>query len=156
MQLPLLFSFRQVVFGDGFVAGVSMSGRALLEEGGPDGEFWISGVAPVGFAGGGADRGIAFTEFRNAWVTVLFDIAAESSSFDEFRTACAEFLNATTPGTTAGWDAALAEVRQKNYVDPTLRRQVADGHGVSFEVTDLTHLQLKSANKVEAGLELAA
>jgi hypothetical protein len=155
MQLPLLFSFRQVVFGDGFVAGVSMEGRALLDEGGPDGA-WISSVAPVGFAGGGADRGIAFTEFRNAWITVLFDIAAESRSFDAFKHACTEFLDATEETVSVEWEAALEQIRKTKYVDPTMRRQPVEAHKIGFEVVDLTHIQPKSENRLEAGVKLAA
>ncbi len=153
MALPLLFSFQQPVFGNGFLAGVRMYGRALLEEGD---ETWISGVAPVGFAAGGADRGAAFTAFRNAWVTVLFDIASESHSFEAFKQACTEFLNSTTPGFTAEWDAALAEVRRTQYVDPTLKREQSD-HEVTFDVVELTQQQHDSSeNVLEVGLLTAA
>lgn len=155
MQLPLLFSFRQVVFGDGFVAGVSMEGRALLEEDGPDGP-WISGVAPVGFAAGGVDRSDAFTEFRNAWITVLFDIAAEARSFDAFKQSCTEFLNSTEPTLSAEWDAALLKVRATNYVDPTMRREPVEAHKTGFEVVNFTLHQPKSENRLEAGVKVAA
>lgn len=153
-NLPLLFSFNQVVLGDGFVAGVRVNGRALLEEGE---ETWISGVATVGFAAGGADRGVAFTEFRNAWMAVLFDIAEESASFEAFEQACTEFLSSRVSRLSAEWDAALAEVRRLKFVDPTLKREDADDQPPSFEVVDLTHLAGKSKeNQIETGLKAAA
>ncbi len=156
MQLPLLFSFRQVVVGDGFLAGVRMNGRAILDHPeAPGEEIGISGVAPVGISGGGADRGLAFAEFRNAWVSVLFDIASEASSFEQFQTDCTAFLESRVPHLSAEWDAALEVVRQKHYVDATLKSEVVNGDQLAFEVVDLSHLQAE-ANQIEAGVKQAA
>ena len=153
-QLPLFFSFREIVIGDGFLAGVSMNGRALLEEGE---ETWISGAAPVGFAGGGLDRTAAFVEFRRAWVEVLFDIANETASFDEFKQKCDEFLDSSVEALTKEWEAALEDVRRKNYVDPSLRSLPADDQPLTFEVVKLTARKGGSKqNAVEAGLQAAA
>jgi hypothetical protein len=65
MQLPLIFSFKEPVLGNGFVAGVRVCGRALLEEDAD--EVWITGVVPAGLSGGGADRNAAYFQFRKAW-----------------------------------------------------------------------------------------
>ena len=156
MRLPLLFSFQQLVVGAGFLAGVRVNGHALLDEAADDGT-WITGAAPVGFAGGGADRGTAFAEFRNAWIAVLFDIASESGSFEAFRTATVEFLSSKAAPLTAEWEAALAEVRRTDYRDPHLKREVVDGHKVVFEVVDLTHLGLQpKLNELDHGWKAAA
>lgn len=155
MQLPLLFTFKQPVFGNGFLAGVSMSGRALLDE--SNGETWITGVAPVGLAGGGVDRNAAFADFRKAWVEILFDVADETTSFADFKEQAEEFLSSASASMTQEWQAELDEVRRKNYIDPALRRESADGQGIAYQVVELTAQKYASGeNEVEAGLQAAA
>lgn len=158
-SLPLVFSFKQVIVGSGFFAGVRMNGRALLETEtvGDHKEAWITGIAPVGITGGGGDRSVAFVEFRNAWVEVLFDIAATALSFEEFRDSCETFLTAEQASTTELWTDAVSAVRRNHYVDPSLRKENADTHAVGFEVVDLTHEQRGTdENQVETGLQVAA
>ncbi len=153
-HLPLLFSFKQVVLGNGFLVGVTMNGRALLDE--DSEETWITGVAPVGLAGGGVDRTAAFTDFRKAWAEVLFDIANESITFDAFQRQCEEFLASSMDSMTTEWQAALEEVRRTKYVDRLLRRESAD-QNVTFKVVDLSALEYGAKeNEVEAGLNAAA
>jgi hypothetical protein len=155
-SLPLLFSFRQLVSGDGFLAGVRMNGRALLEFEQVDDheEAWISGVAPVGIAGGGNDRGVAFIEFRKSWMEVLFDLAAEADSIEDFREKCEGFLGATEDGMTKLWQDAVAVVRQGRYEDPALETGDADAQ-VVFEVVDLSHLEA-GGNEVDSSPLVAA
>jgi len=135
MQLPLLFTFKQFVIGKGFIAGVTMSGRALLEE--EETEVWISGIAPVGIAGGGLDRDAAFAEFRKRWVSVLFDIAGEADSYSDFEAQCSEFLASQLSHLTEEWESALREVRKKKYTDATLRTESADKQTVHHEIVEL-------------------
>lgn len=53
IQLPLLFTFAHVIQGKGYLAGVHMQGRALLEVSTEAGEeSWIQGISPVGISGG--------------------------------------------------------------------------------------------------------
>lgn len=157
--IPLIFSFRQLVAGDGFLAGVRMDGRALLEtELAADGreESWITGIAPVGIAGGGGDRSVAFVEFRNAWIEVVFDLASKASSFEEFHASCTSFLASEQSSVTSLWEAAVAAVRREGYIDPSLRKESADKQ-VTYEVVDLTHVKpAASENHVETGLQMAA
>lgn len=159
MQLPLLFSFQQVVFGNGFTADVNMNGRALLEE--REGtaecasETWISGVAPISISGGGADRSVAYVEFRNAWVSVLFDIAAEAASFDDFKRECQAFLESSAPHLTKEWDESLAACRRSKYIDPKLPSKPVVP--VTFSVVDITgKVPNPTANTIEVGLRAAA
>lgn len=137
--LPLLFSFREAVFGKDFVAGVEMHGRALLETEQVDGcdETWISGIAPVGIGGGGSDRGSAFTSFRKAWTSVLFDFADKAKDFAEFKALCEEFLRATQPSMTKVWLDAVRTIRKEKYKDPSLSTGDAD-KSVKFKVLELS------------------
>jgi hypothetical protein len=154
-EFPLLFSFREIIMGNGFIAGVRMNGRALLEE--RAGEIWISGVCPVGLAGGGLDRSVAFTEFRKAWVEILFDIAATATSFGDFQEKSRDFLSAEEASVTTHWEAALKMVRNTNYVDPSLPSEIAEEKQVEFEVLELLPSQDGiEVNVVEDGLRSAA
>lgn len=159
-QIPLVFSFKQVVLGNGFIAGVRMDGRALMEIDKADGgeEVWLTGIAPVGITGGGADRSVAFAEFRNAWAEVVFDIAHEADSFDDFERSCKVFLSAEQDSLTRLWLDAVDAVRREQYVDPSLRREEnAEERRVKYAVVDLTDNKFGTAeNKVEKGLQVAA
>src|SRR5262245_11297759 len=103
-RYPLLFGFRDLVAGNGYVAGVGITnGRALLVDEG-DG-FWMYGVNPGGVAAGGKSLGEAQAEFRTAYKSVLFDLAAEARSFEAFKAEVERFVQETNNPTLAEWDA---------------------------------------------------
>jgi len=114
---PLVFSFRDLIGGNGFVAAVSMDGRVLLAE--EDDDTWMFGVQPGGVAGGDRQRDVAFTEFKRNYLSVLFDIAAEAESFDAFSARINEFFAEVNVPNSDDWNAALAEVRRTN-TNPSL------------------------------------
>lgn len=153
--LPLLFTFKHVIQGRGFIAGVRMSGRALLEQ--EDGEHWIMGVAPVGWSGGGMTRNEAFQDFRNGWTEILFDISAKASSFAEFKAEASTFLKSKHEGFAAQWDEALARVRREAITDPDLRSESAEEHRIDWEVVELKPCDSEpDRNEIEPGLSAAA
>ena len=83
-SLPFLFSYRDTLFGNGFVVHVeARNGRALCarEEDG----WWMYGVNPGGMAAHGDDPHAAHAAFRKTFSDVLLDIAKDTRSFDEFR-----------------------------------------------------------------------
>ena len=141
--------------GDGFVAGVRMSGRAILEE--EDGEAWISGVAPAGLTDGGPDKNAAFANFQNAWTAVIFDIAAEAGSFAEFYEECQAFLESRAEHLTEEWEAALRRVREEGYKDETLRSEPAEEQTVGFVIEEIVPSKAKpDQNQISCGLRGAA
>jgi len=152
MRLPLLFTFSQLVFGNGFIAGVRLNGHAILEE--DWGETWITGVAPTGFAGGGKDRATALVDFRQTWASVLFDIASEADSFLSFKEQCEAFLRSHAEALDAEWDTALAHVRANKYVDASLPSVPADTRPPTFEVCELQPAQSEPEKNVPV-VELA-
>jgi hypothetical protein len=81
---PVMFTLRDAVSGNGFLAGVTLSGRALitLED---DKKWWVYGVRPSAIAESGATPEEAFLRFRNAYKNVLFDFANDAASYDLFR-----------------------------------------------------------------------
>jgi hypothetical protein len=108
-RYPILFGYSDLVLGSGFVATVSLHGRALLEENG--GDCWMFGVNPGGLAAGGADRGAALSAFRSAYRSVLHDLASEASDFNQFRDEAESFFQETNLPTLQEWESAVADVR---------------------------------------------
>lgn len=103
---PFVFAFRDNIIGNGYVANVSLDGRALMEvndsvPGIPD--VWLYGVQPGGVASGG-DIGdtAAFAAFKKSYLGVLYDIAADARTFDEFNVEAIRFLNEINPSASTG------------------------------------------------------
>ena len=119
-----------------------MCGRALLDI--EDGETWITGVNPVGFAGGGMDRVEAFADFRQGWYENLLDTASESSSFEDFRARCDEFLGAERGDYTKDWQDALIAVRAEGKTDAELPSVKAEECPVFYHVVDLAAFESKA------------
>lgn len=100
-RYPVLFSYRDLVEGRGFVAGVGTSGRALLDKD-DDGEVTVNGVSPGGLGGIGGSRREAMADFRDGYRTVLYDLAAEARDFEEFRSHV-EPSSPRSPTWRSGW-----------------------------------------------------
>lgn len=107
-RYPLLFGYRDLVQGQGFVAGVETSGRALLVEEG-DGAVCLYGVEPGGLAGVGGSRDAAVTDFREHYRTILYDIAADAQDFEEFRAEVERFVSEISD--EREWEEAVEDVR---------------------------------------------
>lgn len=150
-RYPILFGFRDLIAGNGFVAGVAVNGRALLVDEG-DG-YWMYGVNPGGVAAGGATASEAQSEFRVAYRSVLFDIASESADFAAFRTEVERFFSETNEPTKTEWDEAVSEVRSGKVSADWLPRGRAESR-IGAEVVLLDH-PVPSANALDEA-ELAA
>lgn len=132
---PLLFGLSDVIAGNGFFASVSVNGRALLVDEG-DG-YWMYGVNPGALAGGGTTPGEAQLEFRQTYTTVLFDIAAEADSFEEFKAQVVQFFFVVDDVTAAEWEAAVEEVRQGRVdADWLPKRKAESKTGVKVELLE--------------------
>jgi hypothetical protein len=151
-RYPILFGFRDLVAGNGFAAGISVNGRALLVNEG-DG-FWMYGVNPGGLAAGGTSHGEAQAEFRQGYRSVLFDIAIQAADFDSFRREVRSFFQETNESTEQEWNEALAEVRKGNVIADWLPTRKTDPARLGIEVVLLEHPQ-PSLNGLDQA-ELAA
>jgi hypothetical protein len=136
MQLPIVFTYRQPILGNGFVAGVRMRGRAIIENEGQ--EVWVTGVAPAGFAGGGLDRTSAIADFRKGWTVILFDIACESTSYEDFQAKSRTFLESSVDDMTEHWEAARAAIRGSGYAKESMPTASKEEQVVEIEIVDLT------------------
>jgi hypothetical protein len=106
---PIIFTLRDPVVGQGFLAGVEVNGRALMRE--EEEGFWIDGVNPGAVCAGGASRDEALLRFRESYRTVLYDIASSAGSFEDFRAEVERFFWEETPGEAQAWQRAVEELR---------------------------------------------
>jgi hypothetical protein len=155
-EFPLLFCFKNVVVGNGFIAGVVIKGRALLAQ--EEADVWMMyGVNPGGMAADGEDRNEAMKQFRVSYDSILNDIAADSRSFKAFQTEVERFFSQISD--EAKWLAAVDEVRRTGEADNWEAVLNADSASLAVVVKKLT--QRNAAPKMnrdprEEKLKLAA
>ena len=106
---PILFTFIDKVSGNGFLAKVTVHGRALAADEG-DG-WWMYGVEPGDLAEGGASFAEAQAKFRKTFRAILFDIAEGAKDLRSFRTEIGRFFRGINQPTEEEWQAAVLEVR---------------------------------------------
>ncbi len=114
-RLPLLFSFKEMVFGDGFLAEVVAKGRMLAEK--EKGGVWIYGVQPGGLSAGGKDENQAYIEFKSTFIEILSHMA-KKSTYEEFKEEARKFFHEVCDPTLEDWKASVIEIRKKN-TNPT-------------------------------------
>lgn len=116
---PLLITLRDAISGDGFLAGITLSGRALMRKE-DDGKWWMYGVRPAGLADSGETIDEAFSHFRGRYLDILFDMAQEASSFDDFRKEVEGFFNEGDANDEDErlWEEALKAIRMGEVSPP--------------------------------------
>ena len=107
---PLMFSVRDAISGNGFLAGVTMSGRVMirLED---DDKWWMYGVRPTGITAFGNTPEEAFLRFRENYKNVLFDLAEDSSSYETFRDEVDALYSQANEEEERNWESALKAIR---------------------------------------------
>jgi hypothetical protein len=135
---PLLFTYRDTLFGAGFVVEVVTTGRALgVDE--SDGSVWIYGVNPGAIAEYGATLIEAHAAFRDAYRKVLLDTANSTGSYEEFKREVERFFHASD-NDAARWAEAVAAVREGR-VDAALPRERADSpRGVRVSIKPMAEV----------------
>jgi len=110
-RYPLLFTYRDTLFGKGFIVEVqATSGRALCVRE-ADG-FWIYGINPGGMSAFGDDPDAAHAAFRRTFSGILVDLAGDARGFDEFRQLVTRFFEDTNEGYEAEWREAVEAVQR--------------------------------------------
>src|SRR5690349_19897763 len=110
-QHPLLFTFRDAISGEGFLAGITLSGRILMVE--EDGKWWVYGVRPGAIAECGDSAQDALVRFRSRYKEVLFDIASEYRTFIDFKEEIERFFYEQDLDEERKWEEALTATRSK-------------------------------------------
>ena len=125
-RLPLLFTFKDLVYGDGFLADIEAQGRALAERGPEEeGKVWITGVQPGGIAEGAESAREAYAKFRNTYKAVLFDVASEAKNFNAFKREVQNFFNEVCNPAEKEWWSAVERVRKEGYTQKGLHKKSA-------------------------------
>ena len=110
-QYPLLFTYRDTLFGNGFLVEVQgINGRALCVR--ESDEYWVYGINPGGIAAHGDTPDAAHAAFRKTFSHVLVDLALGSDSFEVFQKSVYDFFEDTNPGYEAEWQQAIHAVRR--------------------------------------------
>ena len=150
-RYPILFSRRELIEGNGFIAGVGVKKRALLFE--EDDETWVEGVNPGGFTAKGSSPSEALAAFCEEFRLVLFDIALEAPSFEGFQAGVERFFDETNQTALHEWEEAVAAVREGRVTAEWLDRRPAESP-LGIEVVQIRHP--KAANNQEGGAAIAA
>ncbi|MDQ7841416.1 MAG: hypothetical protein RDU83_10355 [bacterium] len=106
---PILYAFRDKVSGNGFLADVSVHGRALASE--EEDGWWLFGVEPGDVVAEGRTFAEAGAEFPLALKAVLFDIADEAKDYADFEAEVRRFFDGVNRVTEQGWEAAVTRIR---------------------------------------------
>jgi predicted RNase H-like HicB family nuclease len=116
-EYPLLFTYREVVTGDGFMAGVILDGRALLVDEKEDG-WWAYGVEPGALSETGDTPHEALFYYRQAYASVIADLARDANgSFERFQAMAEAFFAQKDAKDEARWHAAR-QVLQSDQAKP--------------------------------------
>jgi hypothetical protein len=115
-EFPLLFTTRELIAGNGFVALVEGCGHALLVRE-DAGEWWLYGAQPGGIGEGGASLSEANLRFVAGVKGVLSEIAEEAASFDDFKLRVEGFFAQVDNVDRGRWDAARAALKAGAKVD---------------------------------------
>lgn len=106
---PMIFTIRELVSTEPFLAGVTVRGRGLLVP--EDGSWWFSGVEPGGVAVSGGSPQEAYLRFIEAFKTILSEISAEAKNFKEFAEQVTEFVQDADREDEVRWLEAAAAIR---------------------------------------------
>lgn len=118
---PIMVTLQDTVSGNGFLARITLSGRALMRKEQDDNKWWMYGVRPAGIAASGDNIEDAFLRFRSGYKEILFDIAQESLSFEGFATEVERFFNENDVDNEDErlWESALTAIRSNSCQPPT-------------------------------------
>ena len=124
-RYPILFNYRELIVGNGFVASVESAGRCLMEDFGEE-DVWVRGVHPSGFSAGANDQKSASDAFQREHRVALLDIAHEASDFDHFKEMVHTFHAQKSRGGMKEWWEAVKRVRSGEINSDWLKKVSAD------------------------------
>lgn len=154
LYFPLFFTYRERVFGKGFMADVISHGRALAAV--EADEHWVYGVQPGSFAATGETSADALTAYRQSFRNVLFDLAEESESSTAFEAAVNAMFFDVNVVREQEWHSAVDKVRAGK-VTLDIQRENADSESyIRVEFKGLAHVSPADNYPTKLGPALAA
>lgn len=138
---PIIFALTFDVTCSEFSARVVARGRVLMEQ--DDGEWWCHGVDPGGIAACGSEAPHAFLAFKDAFHTVLRQLAGEAGEFERFQKAARGLMNDQGRIEAARWEEAREAYRSGvGDAGPFSELKKVTGHvETSVEIKQLDKLQ---------------
>ena len=137
---PVMFTYQDVIVGGGFLTGVTITGRAVIQK--DDNAWWMYGVRPASMAEHGGGPAEAFLNFRSSYKEVLFDIADECKDHASFRAEVERFFLEPDLAEEKKWDDAYQMLRDGK-VEPeppffsALPKQSPETRPTTIDVTRL-------------------
>ncbi|MGD1210937.1 MAG: hypothetical protein ABR973_06220 [Candidatus Acidiferrales bacterium] len=107
---PVMFKIREVINGEGYLAGVTLTGRGLFVKEDDD-NWWLYGVRPGAIADFGTTPQEAFGKLQERYRNLLFDIAEEASTFEKFKSEVEKFYEQPNAEEEERWSEALHAIR---------------------------------------------
>lgn len=158
---PVMFTVRDVVTGNGFLAGVTTTGRVIARE--EDSKWWMHGVRPTGISAFGDNPREAFLRFRETYKNVLFDIAEDCKNYDDFKKEIDSLYAQTNEVEEEGWKSAFQAIRagkvQPEGFFATLPRQAPEKRPTHCSVVRLDNqdqVRYQATDNVPDRYEVAA
>lgn len=133
---PILYTFRELVSGDGFWAGVALHGRALAVQE-SECEWWAYGVNPGAIAAKGSTLNEAFAELQTSFRKYLHDCSKLFRDFDGFRTELERFYSQADDESLADWEEAVQAMRAGGMAPAGLAKQPADRGPAGIDVQEI-------------------
>ena len=109
-EYPVIFTISDVVSGNGFLAGVSINGRALIAH--EDEAWWTLGVRPAAIAESDETPFGSYSKFRVAFKAYLIDTAAFAPTFESFKAEVERFFYERDEVEEQRWHDAGQAIRQ--------------------------------------------
>ena len=144
-RYPLMFTYRDVISGDGFLAGITLSGRALMIK--ENDEWWMYGVRPGAIAETGKTPQETYLRFRNRYKQILFDIAGECRTFEAFKQETERFFYEPDEEEERRWEDAVAAIRSGELTKPAALSELPGGEAPETRPSQITVERLDGQRK---------
>jgi hypothetical protein len=109
VHYPFIFDFKQPISGNGFLAGVEISGgRALMLQ--DEDQWWMYGVFPATLSENGGTPNECFLRYMEQLKAILYDFAAEADSYESFNQTVHEFCGQSSADAEL-WNTAQQKLR---------------------------------------------
>jgi len=108
-RYPLIFKFKELISGPGFLSNVNINGRVVIAK--EDDVWWVFGVNPGGIAKDGPKPNEAYTNFCKFLRGVLEDFATQSKNFSDFKEKVKVFVLEKDEKEEALWLEARQAIR---------------------------------------------
>lgn len=141
---PIMFTWRDVVSGNGYMAGVTLYGTALMTRE-DDGKWWSYGVRPGAIADFGETAQEALNKFHERYKLLLYDFAEEAGDFSAFKQEVENFYAQPDEEEEGRWLQAVTAIRHGLVqVEPpfdALPRESPDKRPTGVSIQSLNEMQ---------------